>query len=139
MKTRPSKTQILIWKFIPITHSIIYHYQKAKKSFLWRKSCWRSWSSWRSSLIALSLGSTVIGPSIGFSLIGFSLGSSAIGSSLTPQSWGLLQGPQFSGSSMLFFRHVAIFFLSNRAATFLSKIDVLFYIKFSKRSSFNVF
>ena len=33
MKTRPSKTQILIWKFIPITHSIIYHYQKAKKSF----------------------------------------------------------------------------------------------------------
>ena len=34
MKTRPSKTQIFNWKFIPITHSIIYHYQKAKKSFL---------------------------------------------------------------------------------------------------------
>ena len=33
MKTRPSKTKILIWKFVPITHSIIYHRQKAKNSF----------------------------------------------------------------------------------------------------------
>ena len=33
MKTRSSTTKIFIRKFIPITHSIIYHYQKAKKSF----------------------------------------------------------------------------------------------------------
>ena len=35
---RPSKTKIFIWKFIPITHSIIYHYQKAKKSLAAQKS-----------------------------------------------------------------------------------------------------
>ena len=33
MKTRPSKAKILIKKFIHITHSIIYHHQKAKKRF----------------------------------------------------------------------------------------------------------
>ena len=32
MKTRPSKTKIFIWNFIPITLSFIYHPQKAKKS-----------------------------------------------------------------------------------------------------------
>ena len=29
----PCKTKIYIWKFFPIIHSIIYHHQKAKKSF----------------------------------------------------------------------------------------------------------
>ena len=58
-------------KFIPITHSIIYHFQKAKKIFLWRKSHWGSWSSRRCSLIGFSLGFTVIGSSLGFSLIVF--------------------------------------------------------------------
>ena len=33
MKTRPSKTKILIRKFISITHTIMYHHQKFKKSF----------------------------------------------------------------------------------------------------------
>ena len=33
IKTRPSKTKCLIWMFIPITHSIIYYYQKVKKVF----------------------------------------------------------------------------------------------------------
>ena len=32
MKTKPTKTKIFLWKFIVIIHSIIYHYQKAKKS-----------------------------------------------------------------------------------------------------------
>ena len=32
MKKIPSKSKILIWKFIPITHSIIYHHQKNRKS-----------------------------------------------------------------------------------------------------------
>ena len=39
MKMRPSKSKIFLWNFIPITHSIIYHYQKAKKgSFAAQKS-----------------------------------------------------------------------------------------------------
>ena len=37
MKTRSSKTKSFIWMFVPITHSIIYHYQKVNKSFLQRK------------------------------------------------------------------------------------------------------
>ena len=57
---KPSNTKTFLWKFIPIIHSIIYHYEKAKKSYLWPKSHWGSWSSWGSSLIALSLGFTVI-------------------------------------------------------------------------------
>ena len=28
MKTNPSKTKSFIWMFIPITHSILYHYRK---------------------------------------------------------------------------------------------------------------
>ena len=32
MKRKPSETKVYIWKFNPITHSIIYHYQKSKKS-----------------------------------------------------------------------------------------------------------
>ena len=31
MKMQPSKTKIFLWKFNPIIHSVIYHYQKAKK------------------------------------------------------------------------------------------------------------
>ena len=33
MKTRPSKTKILISEFTPINHSIIYHYQRSQKKF----------------------------------------------------------------------------------------------------------
>ena len=32
MKMKPSKTKIFLWKFNPIIHSVIYHYQQAKKS-----------------------------------------------------------------------------------------------------------
>ena len=45
VKRRPSKAKVLIWKFFPITHSIIYYNQKAKKSFLRHKSHWNSWGS----------------------------------------------------------------------------------------------
>ena len=58
--------------------------KKPKRAFLWRKSCWRSWSSWGSSLITLPLGFTVIEQSLGFLLTGFSLLSSVIGSSISP-------------------------------------------------------
>ena len=68
MKTRSSKTKIFLWKFIPISHPIIYQYQKAKNSFLRCKSHWRSYNSWRPSLIGVSLGFTVIGFSSDFLL-----------------------------------------------------------------------
>ena len=64
-------------------------------------------------LIVLSIGVAVIMPSLGFSLIGFPLGSSVIGSSFSPQSSSgsaVIDSPL--GSSMLFFLHVTIFFLS---------------------------
>ena len=58
-------------KIYPHHPFIIYHFQKSKKIFLWRKSHWGSWSSRRCSLIGFSLGFTVIGSSLGFSLIVF--------------------------------------------------------------------
>ena len=51
---RPSKTKIFIWKFIPIASSLIYHFQKVKKSFF-QVSLWESRSSWGSSVIGSSL------------------------------------------------------------------------------------
>ena len=49
-----------------IPHSIIYHYKKAKKSFLQCKVHKGSWFSWRSSLMGLSLDFTVIRSSLVF-------------------------------------------------------------------------
>ena len=61
MKTKPSKTKIFLWKYIPTIHSIIYTITKKPKWVnLRRKSHWGSWSSWGSLLIVLSLGFTVI-------------------------------------------------------------------------------
>ena len=33
IKTRLSKTKVPMWKSFPITHSVIYHHQKAKRVF----------------------------------------------------------------------------------------------------------
>ena len=94
VKTRPSKAKVLIRKFFPITHSIIYYNLKAKKSFLRCRGHWGSWKSWRSSVIGSSLGSSAIIFSLGFSMfrsfldfsvVGSSLWSSVIGSFLSPQ------------------------------------------------------
>ena len=41
MKTKPSKSKIFLWKFIPIIHSFIYHYQKAKKSWFEAQKSWK--------------------------------------------------------------------------------------------------
>ena len=49
-----------------IPHSIIYHYKKAKKSFLQCKVHKGSWFSWGSSLMVLSLDFTVIRSSLVF-------------------------------------------------------------------------
>ena len=79
MKMRPSKTKILIQKYISIRpNSIIYYHQKNKKRFLWHKSHWGSWSSWESSVIGVSLASLVFEYSLRFWAVGSSLGSSVI-------------------------------------------------------------
>ena len=60
MKTKPSKTKIFLWKFIPSSILSYTITKKPKRVNLRRKGHWGSWSSWRSPLIALSLGFTVI-------------------------------------------------------------------------------
>ena len=53
--------------------------------------------------------------------------------------FAVLSGHQCSFSAMSLFFFFFFFFYQIVLLLFLSKIDVLFYIKFSKRSSFNVF
>ena len=53
IKTRHSKIKIIKWKFISITHLIIYHYQKTNK---------RYWGSFR--VLMLLIGSSLIGVSL---------------------------------------------------------------------------
>ena len=89
VKIRPCKTKVLIWKFSPIIHTIIYYNQSAKKRFLRRKSYWGSWNYWGSSVIGSSLTSLLILFSLTSSVILFSLGFSVIGSFL--QSDGLFK------------------------------------------------
>ena len=123
---------VMSWRYRGWCHSNIVrisecplgHYQKAEKINFLHKSHWGSRSSCGSSLIELSTGATVIVFSLVFSLIGFSLGSSVLGSSLSSQWQSLLQSLQ-SSSSMLFFRHVAIFYQIVLLFS-LSKTDVLF-------------
>ena len=97
MKTRPSKTLAFIWKFAPITYSVLYHQQKVR-DILQCKSYWGSWSSQGSSLKGFSLGSSVIKLYLGSSLIGSSLVFSVIGSFLRSSVIG-----SFLGSSMIGF------------------------------------
>ena len=127
IKMKPSKTKFFEWMLIPIIHSIIYHYQKEKKSFLQCKSHWGSWSFRRSSRVLFRFLSDgvflrVLSDRIFFesSVIGSSSGSSVIDSSIGP--W------------VLFFRHAAIFYQNVLLIFFLLKVDVLFYITFSKRT-----
>ena len=139
-KTRPSKTNIFLRKFISITHSTIYHYQKTRKSFfgaqrslrvlkLLRLYIDRVVFSFHSDRVLFrfltdSIPFRVFSDRVFFesSVIGSSSGS-AVASSLE--------------SSVLFFRHAAIF-LSNRATTFFIKnrCFVLHYI-LKKKFEFN--
>ena len=107
-------------------HHPLYHIPLPKKSFLWCKIHWRSWSIWGPSLKVFFLGFTVKDPSFCFSVIGFSYGFPVIGSFLESSL-----KHSFLGSSVLFFGHVAIFVL----LLFLLKTGVLFCIIFSRRSS----
>ena len=136
MKMKPSNTKTFLWKFIPIIHSIIYHYEKAKKSYLWPKSHWGSWSSWGSSLIALSLGFTVIRVLFRFltdrilfrALSGrvffesSEIGSSSSRSAVIDSS---LHQCSFSAMSLFFYQIVLLLFLS--------KTDVLFCIHYNSQ------
>ena len=144
MKTKPSKTKIFLWKYIPTIHSIIYTITKKPKWVnLRRKSHWGSWSSWGSLLIALSLGFTVIRvlfrfliDSVLFRVLSDRVffESSEIGSS------SLESTVIDSSLYRCFFRHVAIF-LSNRVTTFFIKnrCFVLHFFNSLKNNYFNVF
>ena len=133
---------IFPWKFIPITHSIIYHYQKAKKS----------WFATQKSLTALKLLRIFINVVFRFHsdrvLFRFLIDrilsrihsdrvlfkSLVIGSS---SGCAVIEPPL--GSSVLFIRHVTIF-LSNLATVFLSKSDLCFtLIRLSKTISLTCF
>ena len=131
MKMKPSNTKTFLWKFIPIIHSIIYHYEKAKKSYLWPKSHWGSWSSWGSSLIALSLGFTVIRVLFRFLIdrILFRVlsdrvffESSEIGSS------SLESAAIDSSLHQCSFSAMSLFFIKSCYYIFLSKSGALFWI-----------
>ena len=136
MKTKPSKTKVFLWKFIPIIQSIVYHYQKAKRVNLRRQSQWGSWSSWGSLLIALSLGFTVIRVLFRFLIerilfrvlsdrVFFEsseIGSSSLGHAVIDSS---LHQCSFSAMSLFFYQIVLLLFLS--------KTDVLFCIHYNSQ------
>ena len=105
---------------IPITHSIIYHYQKEKKNFLQCKSPEAPEDPYRVLFRFLSgrfflrvFSETILFES---SVIGSSSRSSVKDSSL--------------GSSVLFFRHAAIFYQYVQLLFFVitSRCSVLHYI-----------
>ena len=145
MKTKPSKTQIFLWKFIAIIHSMIYHYQKPKRVTLRRKRHWGSWSSSGSRLITLSLGFTVTRVLFRFLIdrILFSvlsdrvffesteIGSSSLGDAVIDYS--LHQSCSFSAMSLVFIKSCYyFFFIKNRCF-------VLHSLKFSKIISLTCF
>ena len=117
IKVRPSKTKRLMSMFKPINHCIIHHYQKEKKSFLRRKKAsegpLRLLFRFHSDRVFFRFFSDRVHLRVLSDRVLFE--SSVIDSSL--------------GSSVLFFRHVAIF-LSKLATTFLIKnrSPVLHYI-----------
>ena len=110
--------------------------KKSKRVNFRCKSDWGSWSSWRFSLIALSLGFTVIrvffrflSDRILFMVLNdkiffesSEIGSSSLGSTVT---YSFLHQCSFSAMSL--------FLLSNRVTTFSSKTDVLFCIHYNSQ------
>ena len=117
MKIGLSKTKTLIWKFIPIAHSIIYHHQKVKKYFFTMQKSFRVLNLSRVLIIKFPLRSSV---------------GSFLGSSRTTLSLGPLM--------IVFYRVLSdrVFFraLSGQVVFNASLISfVLFYIIFIKTSS----
>ena len=129
MKTRPSNIKIFLWNFIPITHSIICHYQKAKKGqFGAQKSlrvqkllwilieiivyrCYKARILFRFFLDRILF--RVFSDRV---LFEFSVIESSSGSAVRDYSLGS------SMLSFIFYQIVLLFFLS--------KTDVLFYIHY---------
>ena len=137
LKSRPSKNKIFIWRFILTTHSIIYHYQKAKKIFFFvvQKSLsiekhlrvfinrvafrFHSDRVLFRFLIDRIFFRTFCDRAIFESSV---LGSSSVSALLDSSV----------GSSALFFHHAAIF-LSNRAATFFHQKQMFCFTLYSQR------
>ena len=125
MKTKSSKTKIFLWKFSPIIHSTTYHYQKAIRVNLRRKSHWGPWSSWGSPLTALSLVFTIIRVLFRFLIerilfkvlsdrVFFEsseIGSSSIGHAVIDS---YLHQCSFSAMSLFFTKSCYYFFIKNR-------------------------
>ena len=101
LKMRPSKGKILIWKFFPATHSIMYYNKKSQKEFFAAQKVLR--------VVKLSDRRTLFD----FSVIGSVKGSPVIDS--------------FLGLSVLFFRNTSTF-LSKGATTFFIKNRCSVYI-----------
>ena len=116
MKTRPSKTKCFIWMFIHITKmkKIVFCNVKDTEG---PEGPLRVLFRFLSDRVLLRVFRDRI--LFAFSVMGSSLGSSARDSSL--------------GSSVVFFRHAAIFY--QNVLLLLLKAEVLFDIIFSKRTS----
>ena len=118
MKTKPSKIFFFFFFFFfeILSPSFTLSYaitKKSKRVNLRPKSHWGSWSSWGSSLITLSLGFIVIRVLFRFLIdrILFRVLSGRI-------FFFRVRSNRFFSSSMLFFRHIAIF-LSDRVTTLI--------------------
>ena len=112
MKRKPSKTKVYLWKFNPITHSIIYHYQKAKKSSFELQKSLRFLKFLRVFIDRVVL--TFHSDRILFRFLFDSIFFRALSDRGFFES--LVIGSSSLGSSVHFFRHDANF-LSNRATT----------------------
>ena len=114
MKTSPSKIKCFLWMFIPITHSITYHYEKEKKSFCDGKFIERPETSEGPLGVLLRFRSDRI--LFDSSVIRSSSWSSVMDSSLV--------------SLVLFLRCAAIFYQNVPLSTFFikSRCSVLYYI-----------
>ena len=115
MKTRPSKTKILTPKLIPITHSIKYHQQKAKKELF---------AAQKSSMVLTLL--RALRDRLSFKV----LSDRHFFSVLIDRLFFRDLGDRF-----FFFRYATIFYQKNVLLLFLFKTDVLFHIIFSKKRS----
>ena len=113
-------------------HHLLYHIPlpKSQKELLW--------SSWRSPLIALSLGLTVIRV-----FFKFLIDRILLRVLIDRVFFFRVHNNRFFSSSMLFFRHVVIF-LSNRVTTFFIKnrcfvLHLLWFLKIICLTCFNNF
>ena len=102
--------------------------KKLKRVNLRHKSYWRSWNSWGSPSIAFPLGFTVMRVLFGFliEMILFRVPRDRV-------FFFRVRSNRFFSLSMLFSRHVAIFFYQIMLLLFLSKTGILFCIHYNSQ------